>query len=129
VIDPTQELRELLRQAAAGAELEPALAQRLEPLLDAALQEAERRGIRLAARTVPHELAQPLSEVRGYAELLLEESFSEEQQREFLELIVAAAVRAGELMHAIGRLGRPDQPPPRRRSMGGEDLLILHADA
>lgn len=82
----------------------------------------------MAARTVPHELAQPLSEVRGYAELLLDDSCSE-QQRDYLELIVAAAVRAGDLLHAIGRLGRPDQPPPRRRRMGGEDLLILDTDA
>jgi signal transduction histidine kinase len=124
VIDPTQEeLRGLLRQTAAWAELEPGLAQRLELLLE----EAELRGIRIAARTVPHELAQPLSEVRGYAELMLEVGFSEAQQREFLELIVAAAVRAGDLMHAIGRLARPDQPPPRRRRMAGEDLLILDA--
>lgn len=128
MIDPTQEeLRGLLRQTAAWAELEPGLAQRLEVLLDAALEQAELRGIRIAARTVPHELAQPLSEVRGYAELMLEVGFSEAQQREFLELIVAAAVRAGDLMHAIGRLARPDQPPPRRRRMAGEDLLILDA--
>jgi signal transduction histidine kinase len=129
VIDPTQELRRLLRDAAAGAHLEPALAELLEHLLDAALEQAEARGIRMTARTVPHELAQPLSEVRGYAELMLDDSCTEEQQRDCLELIVAAAVRAGDLMHAIGRLGRPDQPPPRRRRMGGEDLLILDTDA
>jgi signal transduction histidine kinase len=77
---------------------------------------------------VPHELAQPLSEVRGYAELMLEESFSEEQQRDFLEIIAAAAVRAGDLMHAIGRLARPDQPPPPRHHVAGEDLLILEPE-
>ena len=127
MIDPTQELRGLLRQTAAGAELEPAQAQRLEQLLDAALEQAELRGIRLVVRTVTHELAQPLSEVRGYAELMLEDSFSEEQQRDCLDLIAAAA-RAGDLIHAISRLGRLDQPPPRRRRMAGEDLLILEPE-
>jgi signal transduction histidine kinase len=129
VIDPTQELRSLLRQATAGAHLEPALAELLERLLDAALDQAELRGIRMAARTVPHELAQPLSEVRGYAELMLDNSCTPEQQRDCLELILAAAIRAGDLMHAIGRLARPGQPPPQRRRMGGEDLLILDTDA
>ena len=80
------------------------------------------------ARTVPHELAQPLAQVRGYAELMLEDSFTGEQQRECLELIAAAAVRAGDLIQAIGRLGRPDQPPPRRRRIAGEDLLILEPE-
>ena len=122
--DPAQELRRLLRQAAAGPELNAALAH-VERLLDAALEQAELRGIRLAARTVPHELAQPLAEVRGYAELLVEGGYSEEQTREFLERIAAASERAGNLTHAIGRLGRTDQPPPQRRTMGGEDLLVV----
>ena len=97
----------------------------LEQLLDAALQNAELNGIRMAARTVPHELAQPLAEIRGYAELLTEGGYPPEQAREFLERIAAAASRAGNLTHAIGRLGRPDQPPPERRRMGGQDLLLL----
>jgi signal transduction histidine kinase len=128
VIDPTQELRRLLRQAAAGADLEPALAQLLERLLDAALEQAELRGIRIAARTVPHELAQPLTEVRGYAELLAEGGYSEDETRDFLQRIAAAAARAGNLAHAIARLGRADQPAPQRRTIGGEDVLLLPTD-
>jgi signal transduction histidine kinase len=128
LIDPAQELRTLLRQAAAGTDLTSALFQ-LERLLDAALEQAELHGIRLVARTVPHELAQPLAEVRGYAELLTDGAYPEEQAREFLERIAVAAVRAGNLTHAIGRLGRPDQPPPQRRTMGGEELLSLPSDA
>jgi signal transduction histidine kinase len=124
VIDPAQHLRNLLRQAAAEVQLEGALEQ-LEQLLDAALQHAELDGIRMLARTVPHELAQPLAEVRGYAELLAEGGYTPDQQREFLERIAAAATRAGGLTHAIGRLGRSDQPPPQRRRMGGQDLLLL----
>jgi signal transduction histidine kinase len=128
LIDPAHELRTFLRQAAGGRDLSPVLFQ-LERLLDAALDQAELRGIRLVARTVPHELAQPLAEVRGYAELLTEDDYPEEQAREFLELIAAAATRAGNLAHTIGRLGRPDEPPPQRRSMGGEELLALPSDA
>jgi signal transduction histidine kinase len=101
----------------------------LERLLDAALEQAELNGIRVAARTVPHELAQPLAEVRGYAELLVEGGYTPEQEREFLERIAAAAARVGSLTHAIGRLGRPDQPPPQRRRMGGEELLQLPPEA
>ena len=78
---------------------------------------------------MPHELAQPLTEVRGYTELLLDGGYSEEQTRDFLQRIAAAAARAGNLAHAIGRLGRADQPPPQRRKSGGEDLLILPAEA
>jgi signal transduction histidine kinase len=126
VTDPAQELRRLLRQAAPGTELNPARLE-LERALDTALEQAELRGMRLVARTVPHELAQPLSEARGYAELLLEGGYSEEESREFLERIAGAAERAGNLIHAFGRLGLPDQPPQRRR-MGGEDLLVLPGD-
>lgn len=117
--DPAQELRIRLHQLAAGPEL--------ERLLDAALEQAELNGIRLLARTIPHELAPPLTEVRGYAELLLEGAASEDQAREFVEYIAAAAARAGTLSHAIARLGRSDQAPPRRRTIAGEEMLVIPA--
>jgi signal transduction histidine kinase len=124
VLDPAQELRTLIRQAGSDPEVASAAA-RLESLLDAALAQAEMQGMRLLARTVLYELAQPLTELRGYARLLVERSISAEEYPSILAWTEQAASRAGTLLHAIGRLERPDAQAPGRIVLNDQELLIL----
>ena len=113
---------------------EPALAdaaRRMLHLLDEALDEAEQSGMRRIARTIPHELGQPLAEVRGYAELLVERDFTEEQLRDLLGRIARAATRLGELVHAIGAIAE-EPVKPETTSLAGHDLVdvpLHHASA
>ena len=124
MIDPANELRTLIRQVGADPEIAPAAA-KLERLLDAALEQAEMQGIRLLARTVLYELAQPLTELRGYARLLVERSVPPEDYPSILAWTEQAATRAGSLIHAIGRLERADSQVPGRIVLNDQELLIL----
>ena len=127
MIDPANELRALIRQVGGDPEVAPAAA-KLESLLDAALEHAEMQGIRLLARTVLYELAQPLTELRGYARLLVERSVTPEEYPSILAWTEQAATRAGSLIHAIGRLERADAQAPGRIVLNDQELLILPTD-
>jgi signal transduction histidine kinase len=121
-----QRLRAILARASADPEIGPA--EQLVALLDQALADAESDGVRRLARTIPHELGQPLTEVRGYAELLAHRRFPPSEQIELMQRIAAAATRLGTLMHAVGRLAESDGSPPERRDFAGYELVALHAE-
>lgn len=123
MMDAAEQLRTLLRQAGSEPDLAEASA-RLLHLLEQALEDAHDAGSRSVARAIPHELGQPLAEVRGYAELLLERDFSEEQTRDLLSRIAGAAIRLGELAHGLGALAESDAPARVRRLPGHEPVQV-----
>ena len=126
VATAAQRLRAILARAGADAESGPP--EQLVALLDQALAEAESTGVRRLARTIPHELGQPLTEVRGYAELLAHRRFPPAEQAELMRRIAGAATRLGTLMHAVGRLAEGEGSPPERREFAGYELVALHAE-
>jgi signal transduction histidine kinase len=121
-----QRLRAILARASADAEIGPP--EQLVALLDQALAEAESDGVRRLARTIPHELGQPLTEVRGYAELLAHRRFPPAEQIELMRRIADAANRLGTLMHAVGRLAVSDGSSPERLDFAGYELVALRAE-
>ncbi len=121
-------LRAALRAAAADPALAPG-AGRLLALLDSAIAEAEASGVRSLARSIPHELGQPLAEVRGYAELLSDFDYPAEERAELLKRVEHAADRLSELLHAVGRLADPARPIPAPRSVAGMNLIPVEVAA
>jgi len=61
-------------------------------------KEVERMKDELVA-TVSHELRTPLASLRGFSELMLKRSFSEEKRREFLGIIQKETIRLSDLIH------------------------------
>jgi PAS domain S-box-containing protein len=61
-------------------------------------KEIERMKDELVA-TVSHELRTPLASLRGFSELMLKRSFSEEQRREFLAIIQKETIRLSDLIN------------------------------
>lgn len=122
--DAAEKLRGALREAGDDPRLRAAVERSLS-LLEQALRDARQDGLRVLARTIPHELAQPLAEIRGYAELLIEREFEPDEHREILGRIARAATRLGELIHAFGSIA--DTGTPRPRQPGAEELLELTA--
>ncbi len=120
-------LREALGAAAADPALAPAAAHLLS-LLDQAIAEAEAAGVRSLARSIPHELGQPLAEVRGYAELLVDFDYPMEERAELLRRVTDAADRLSERVHAVGSLADPARPIPARRSIAGVDLVPVGSE-
>ncbi len=121
-------MRAIFRTAAADPEIGPA-ARRLEDLLDRVIAEAETAGVRYLARSIPHELGQPLAEVRGYAELVAEHDYSPQERAELLQRVVDAATRLGQMIHAMGRIADPAVPAPERQSIGGVQLMKIDLGA
>ncbi len=122
------ELRAVLSRAAADPSIGPEI-QRLIDLLDRALAEAETAGVRYLARSIPHELAQPLSEIRGYAELLAHHDYPPDQRSTLLDRVSSAASRLGEMVHAVGSIADPDRPAPQRRKVAGHLLVEIQTSA
>src|SRR3954462_13297603 len=61
-------------------------------------KEVERMKDELVA-TVSHELRTPLASLRGFSELMLKRSFSEEKRREFLGIIQKETIRLTDLIN------------------------------
>ncbi|MFL6300302.1 MAG: response regulator [Terriglobales bacterium] len=61
-------------------------------------KEVERMKEELVA-TVSHELRTPLASLRGFSELMLKRSFSEEKRREFLGIIQKETIRLSDLIN------------------------------
>jgi PAS domain S-box-containing protein len=61
-------------------------------------KEVERMKDELVA-TVSHELRTPLASLRGFSELMLKRSFSEEKRREFLGIIQKETIRLSDLIN------------------------------
>lgn len=84
----------------------------IRDITDAVEAEAARRSL---ATTVTHELANPLTAIVGYTDLLLEDDDLPPRARERLELIDAAGARMerliGEVLRAGGRDPHPPDPP------------------
>jgi signal transduction histidine kinase len=75
---------------------------------------------RLLARSVAHELRQPLSLIIGYAELLASRRPDGDEQAALVAAIRAAADR---MAASLARLDRPEELRPRQ--LGPEELLDL----
>ena len=119
---------EQLSALLAGLSEDPDVAETAEYvrwLASKAQVEAEIKGIRALARTLPHEFGQPLTELLGYAELLRTGHYSPAEQDELLRYIERAATRLGQIMHAVARLADERLGEPRRYERGGRELIDL----
>jgi signal transduction histidine kinase len=123
-----ERLNALLATLRADPEVAPT-AEYVSRLSDEAQVEAEIRGIRALARTLPHELGQPLSELLGYAELLRAGGYSPSEQDEILLQIERSAARLGQIVHALARLADDRLGKPRRYERGGRELVDLELPA
>lgn len=71
--------------------------------------------------TAAHELRTPMSSIYGYSELLLVRKFSEEQQRQFHEIIHKQAAMVSEILNELLDLQRIE-------SRRGKDFVIAQVD-
>lgn len=71
--------------------------------------------------TAAHELRTPMSSIYGYAELLLAKRFSEQQQRECVEIIHKQAAMVSEILNELLDLQRIE-------SRRGKDFVILQVE-
>ena len=74
----------------------------------------------LLARSITHELRQPLSLISGAAELLATRRLSESERA---SLVAAIRTAAAQMAGSLARLDRPEPLRPRR--LGPEELLDL----
>lgn len=71
--------------------------------------------------TAAHELRTPMSSIYGYSELLLAKKFSEQQQREFHEIIHKQAAMVSEILNELLDLQRIE-------SRRGKDFVIAQVE-
>lgn len=71
--------------------------------------------------TAAHELRTPMSSIYGYAELLLAKTFSEQQQREFYQIIHKQAAMVSEILNELLDLQRIE-------SRRGKDFVIAQIE-
>lgn len=94
---------------------------------EAAEAEAARRSL---ATTVTHELANPLTAIIGYTDLLLEEDDIPPRSRERLELIEGASQRMERLIADVLRAGGRETPAEEpRREMDAGALLAASVES
>ncbi len=98
---------EQLRVIFTSALRAPELGASVQPLIDMfeeAIREAQIAGMRRVAYQVPHQLGGPLSEVRGYAELLLDADYTVDERRDMIARIHDASIRAAMVLQAVTRI-------------------------
>ncbi|RLK48000.1 sensor histidine kinase [Microbacterium telephonicum] len=97
---------------------------------DVTAAEAAQQATRTMARTVSHELSNPLTAILGYTDLLLDDDALTDRQRERLELVEAAGQRMERLIADVLRAGGTAQPAEApRRLVDLREVLTASAES